>query len=173
MPNDTQERIDDNESRIHAVEKRVNDLELEKNNIPNPVINVPLDPITKKSILTAVIYPISIRIQDAATAANYGVFFTADRPYNIVSVSAVWETACSSTGTLQIERLTGTQALDSGTALLAAAIALNGTANTVKFPSLSNVSALVMSRGDRLALKDASTLTSTVGLQVQVLVTPL
>lgn len=111
-----------------------------------------------------------------ATAGNYGAFYTAPFPCEILAVSAVWETAATGggSGALQIEKVTGTTAVGSGTTLLATAFDLTSTANTVNYATLTaTVLDRQLNRGDRLALRDSGTLTSCAGLQVTVLVKPL
>jgi len=111
------------------------------------------------------ILPVHWTVPDtlAAAAGSYGVFWIA--PFDCV-VMNVWEahqTAGTNGGavTLQIEKLTGTQALDAGTAMLITAIDLKGAINTVVNPALSKtLSSLQLARGNRLALKDAGTLTA-------------
>lgn len=108
----------------------------------------------------------------SATAANYGVFFIANRPIEIVKVKEVHSTAGSdgSAVTLQLEKLTGTTALDSGSTILNTAFDLKGTANTVV--SYSGYKGLnsnrILREGDRLALKDAGTLTNVAGVCVSI-----
>lgn len=108
----------------------------------------------------------------SATATNYGVFFIANRPIEIMKIKEVHSTAGSDGGavTLQIEKLTGTTALDSGSTILNTAFDLKGTANTVV--SYSGYIGLNANRqlveGDRLALKDAGTLTSLAGVCVTI-----
>lgn len=112
----------------------------------------------------------------AATASHYGVFFTAPFPCEIVRVSIVHSTAGSDAGSvsLQLEKLTGTQALDAGVAVLAAGYDLKGTANTVAFPALTTTKAnRILEKGNRLALDDAGTLTAVAGVQVTVELRPL
>jgi hypothetical protein len=104
-----------------------------------------------------------------ATAANYGVVFIS--PF-ACTVTGVWEahtTACSSTGTLNIEKLTGTQAPDLGSAMLKTAFPLAAAANTVQEGVLTDtLSSLNLAVGDRLCLADAGTLTDTAGLCVTI-----
>lgn len=112
----------------------------------------------------------------AATASHYGVFFTAPFPCEIVRVSIVHSTAGSDAGavTLQLEKLTGTQALDAGVAVLAATYDLKGTANTVAYPALTTTKVdRILEKGNRLALDDAGTLTAVAGVQVTVEFRPL
>jgi len=101
------------------------------------------------------------------TAARFGVFFTAQRPCYVKSISEVHTVAGSDAGavTLQVERLTGTAAPGAGTNLLMTAFDLKGTANTVQ-----NTTKLIqqtgMRPGDRLALKSSGVLTALQGVQV-------
>lgn len=115
--------------------------------------------------------PINLYGADPATAANYGVFFIAPFVCNLTSVRVAFQVA-STSGTLQIEKLERTQILDAGTALLVSALSLSGTANTVASGSLVLTSpSLQLAVGDRLALKDAGTLTNLVGLCVIIEIT--
>lgn len=107
---------------------------------------------------------------DAATAANYAVFFIADRPCAVTAFWEVHQTAGSNGGavTLQLEKLTETEALDSGDELLVTALSLKATANTVQYAEIVQTATsdgntqktASLLKGDRLALKDAGTLTS-------------
>lgn len=110
----------------------------------------------------------------AATASNYGVFFTALYPCEVLPNPAVsWQTAGVSP-TLQIEKLTSTQALDSGVTLFQTAVDMSTTANTVAYPSLTTTfTSRRLVKGDRLALKDAGTLTNLVGVQVTLYISRL
>jgi hypothetical protein len=123
-------------------------------------------PIRKTVFVTA-----SLAGTASATGANYGVFFVATRPCVVVRISEVHTTAGSSTPTLQVEKLTGTTALDSGSTLLKTAFNLASTANTVQTGDLidgGTKTALSMNKGDRLALKDIGTLTAIAGVCVTV-----
>jgi len=101
-----------------------------------------------------------------ATAANYGNVFIAPFACVLSSVRLVYTTA-STSGTLQIEKLTGVQALDAGQTMLSATISMSATANTVYTGTLTNTIANTqLAIGDRIALKDAGTLTNLVGLCV-------
>lgn len=112
----------------------------------------------------------------AATAANYGVFFTAYYPFQIV-----WVAEChTTTGTdgsaveLNIERLKGTEALGSGDEIIITDFNLKGTANTLVEKSgnkdLQNNNII---KGDRLALKDTGTLTNVAGIMITMYCKPL
>lgn len=106
----------------------------------------------------------------AQTAANYGIVFVATRPCFVKAVSEVHTVAGNDAGavTLQIERLQGTTALDSGTVMLATAFDLKGTANTVQRGDLLKGTVLSLQLGDRLALKDSGTLTTLQGVCVTI-----
>lgn len=106
------------------------------------------------------------------TAANYGTFFIASRPYEVMEVRAVWSTA-SSSGTLMLERLQGTTAQGSGDDVLAATIDTSGTANTVVVRQKTDLQNRELLPGNRLALEDGGTLTGLADLTVTVLLKPL
>jgi hypothetical protein len=118
---------------------------------------------------------ITAQLQGAVpvTAANYGQFFIA--PYDCVvrQIDASWRTA-SSSGTLQVERLQGTEAKDAGDDLLASTISTAGAAETVNTGTLTTTTEnLQLSAGDRLGLVNGGTLTSLADLCVTVILTPL
>ena len=107
-----------------------------------------------------------------ATAANYGVIFTAIHPCEVMAVSESHTTAGSDAGsvTLNVERLEPGEALNSGDTLLATAFNLKSTINTPVTYSGGEltISARQLKPGDRLALKDTGTLTAVAGVQVTV-----
>ena len=118
---------------------------------------------------------VSITIQDtdAATAANYGVFFIALAPGYLEEVWESHKTAGSDAGavTVTIEKLATGVALDSGTAMLTAALSLKSTANTPQQGTVSQVaSTRQFVRGDRLALKDAGALTAVAHVTVSLFI---
>ncbi|MDP8238348.1 MAG: hypothetical protein P9X24_04605 [Candidatus Hatepunaea meridiana] len=103
-----------------------------------------------------------------ASAGNYGKFFVANKKCVVKSVKAVWTTA-STSGTLQLQRLQGTEAKASGDDLLSSTIDLSGTAETVNSGTLTTtVAYLILTAGDRLCLENGGTLTSGAGLCVTV-----
>lgn len=113
---------------------------------------------------------------NAAGALVYGQFFIALFPVEVIEVAFVHEQAGSDAGavTLQLEKLTGTQALDSGVNLLKTAIDLKSTAYTVQYPELTATKAdRKLQRGDRLAMKDSGTLTNLRGPTLTVRLRPL
>ena len=94
---------------------------------------------------------------DARTAANHGVFWIAPFECTVTEIREVHQTAevTAATAELQIEKLTGTQALDAGVACLATAFNLKGTANTVNTGTLTTTPAdRRLERGNRLAMDD-------------------
>lgn len=107
-----------------------------------------------------------------ATAANHGPFFIAPFACQVVAISEVHTTAGSdgSAVTLDVEKLTGTQAPGAGVACLGATkVNLKGTANTVQSPALSGTTAnLQLAAGDRLSLLLSGTPTALAGLAAQV-----
>ncbi len=110
------------------------------------------------------------------TAANYGIFFTAARAYEIMAVSVVFGTA-STSGTVVVEKLTGTTAKGSGLTTHTA-LSTAGTANTVAYGVLSTTSTAGVSNrqlraGDRLSILSGGTLTNGKDLQVTVYLKPL
>ncbi len=103
------------------------------------------------------------------TATNYGMFFTARWPMEVLFVSEIHGVAGTNGGavTLDIEKLTGTTAKGSGTSILASTFNLKSTANTVVSKEGVNLSAArTLVQGDRLALKSSGTLTTLSDLQV-------
>lgn len=132
------------------------------------------DPNAAKAIGSVVYYPISTRVQDttAATAANYGYFFVADRPYEIVSVSERHKTAGTdgSAVTLQVEKLASGVAKASGVDILATAFDLKATINTNQYGTLTNTkTALILKKGDSLGLETSGTLTAVADVCVTVI----
>jgi hypothetical protein len=105
----------------------------------------------------------------SATAANYGVIFIADRDYEVLEVREAHSTAGTDAGavTLTVEKLTGTQAPGAGANCFGTnTINLKGTANTVQ--SIIATSPVVISAGQRLAIKPTGVLTALVGVQVTI-----
>jgi len=112
----------------------------------------------------------------AATAANYGPFASIELPGVVLSVSAFHEVAGGDVGavSVDIEKLTGTQAPGAGVSVLGATkINLKAAANTRQAPALTAVAAdKAVAIGDRLALKLTGTPTTAAGLLVSVLIGP-
>lgn len=117
---------------------------------------------------------VSERVQgdSAATAANYGVFFLAPFPLQVISVREAHESAATS-GFLHIEKLTGTQALDVGAVVTNDTFDFSAAANTVVTGSLSSVfTSRLLVRGDRLALRDSGGLSGLSGATITVELLP-
>jgi len=110
---------------------------------------------------------------DSATAANYTTIpFITQTAIEIISISASWTTA-STSGTLQVERLQGTEAPGAGDDIMATTISTAGTANTVVTRQGNNLTAFrQLEQGDRLAIEDAGTLTNLANLQITIYYKP-
>lgn len=90
----------------------------------------------------------------------------ATRVLRLKSAKVVWTTG-SSSGTLQLEKCTGTTAPGSGTVLLSGTMTLAGTGNTVVSGSvLTTVASITFAAGDRLGIVIAGTMTNLVGCRV-------
>ena len=101
-----------------------------------------------------------------ATQAVSTNAFVADTGYVLTAVTCVWATA-STSGTFMVEKLTGTTAPGSGTALLTGTVDTSTTANTVTNPALiATVASLTLAAGDRIGFKWAGTVTSLAGFAV-------
>lgn len=107
----------------------------------------------------------------AATAANYGTFFICPFNCTITKVKEIHQTAGSDAGavTLDLEKLTGTTAPDSGVSALASTLSLKATANTVQTATLTTtLGNKNLTIGDRLCLKDTGTLTDVTNVTISV-----
>lgn len=135
-------------------------------------MDVKFEDIVNKDLLPI---PVSLPGAQAATATNYDVFFIAKRVYDVVEVSQRHGTVGSSGGavTVGLERLQGTEALDSGDDVLIADFSLKSTINTVVTKKNVDLQNQRLNIGDSLALKDTGTLTNVAGLQVTVLLKPV
>lgn len=99
--------------------------------------------------------------------------FTADQAYQLVRAQVVFSTT-STSGTLMVEKCTGTTAPASGTSMLSSTMTLAGTADTPVTGSLHGTAAnLIMAAGDRIGLSFAGTLTGLVGCAVTLHLVPL
>ena len=108
-----------------------------------------------------------------ATAANYGTLFIAPYKCLVLRVEVVWGTL-STSGTLQLERLQGTEAKDGGDDLFTATVDMSATADTVTTPALTTTTAnLELSAGDRLGLVNGGDLTNQADLTVVVELCPI
>ncbi len=87
-------------------------------------------------------------------------FFTANRDMTVTGVKAIYGTAFAGAVTINVMKDTGTTAAGGGTSVLTAAMAGDGTINTVITPALTATgSVLSMVAGDRLSLKFSATTT--------------
>jgi len=108
---------------------------------------------------------------DAATAANYGVFWIVPIACIVTDVQEIHQILATdaSAVTLNIEKLTGTEALDAGVNILGSEISLKATINSVQTGTLTTT--LVdrsLVAGDRLAMNDTGTLTALVNVTIRV-----
>ncbi len=110
----------------------------------------------------------------AGTAANYNTFFVAPYKCVVLAVDAIWGTA-SVGGTLNVERLQGTEAHDAGDDLLSATITMSGAADTVNAGTLTTANAnfLELADGDRLGLVDGGNIAAQRNLTVTVTLAPI
>ncbi len=98
-------------------------------------------------IINPDVFPVTYR--PSATDVS-GAFFVADAPYVVVSIKESHRVV-SLSGTLNVEKLTGTAVPGSGASLLSSNISLTGTVNAVTAGSLtSTTSDLYLAVGDRL-----------------------
>lgn len=106
----------------------------------------------------------------AAASGTTGNLFICPTGYQVVAVREIHAVAGGSGATVQIEKLSGTTAPGSGTAILTAALALNGTANTLQTAPAANItlSAATGKAGDRYGYVLAGTLTGLANCLVQV-----
>jgi hypothetical protein len=104
-------------------------------------------------------------------AEQCGVFFIAHKPMQIIAVKTVHDSV--GTGTLNLERLSGTEALDSGDTIFVANVDLSGAANTVTTKEGSALQNTQLLPGERLAVKDGGTLTDTQSICITLYCKPL
>ena len=110
--------------------------------------------------------------QNQVAAASYAVSHTifvndnVSGTYQIAGVTATFGTA-SSSGTLQVEVATGTQAIAAGTNQLTGTLSLSGTANTPVNGTLI-ASPTTIAAGNRINLIFAGTVTSLAGCSINV-----
>lgn len=110
----------------------------------------------------------------SASSASGDAVFIANRAYQVTAVRAVWSHIGGSGAAAQVEKLTGTTAPGSGTAILQSAFDLTSTANTVGTGTLSaTVGNLQLAAGDRLGVKLSGTLTALTGLNVTIHLKPI
>lgn len=111
---------------------------------------------------------------DTITATDASRFvFIATRPMRFKGVSICFTTG-STSGTLQIEKLTGTAAPGGGTNLLTGTVSLAGVANTVASGTpIATVASLTLAAGDRLGIVIAGTMTNLVNCRMNISLAPV
>ncbi len=111
--------------------------------------------------------PFSLVSTLPATAANYGIIFTADRPWRLIAAHKVQTVNGSDAGavTLDIEKLPTGTALDSGVSMLASTFDLKtGVVNDRSVGPTATAADARLNPGDSVALKDTGVLTAVAGL---------
>ncbi len=115
-------------------------------------------------------------IQNGQTAGSHAatkVVGVCQRAMRLKAVSRAFTTA-SSSGTLQVEKLTGTTAPGSGTNLLTGTVALTGAANTVVSGTLiATVASLTFAAGDRVGFVFGGTVTGLIGSAISASFAPV
>ena len=136
----------------------------------NPAQWLPSAAYRKAGIILA---NVSLDGDRAGAAANYNTFFVAPYKCVVLSVRAIWGTA-SVGGTLDVERLQGTEAHDAGDDLLLATIDMSGAADTVNAGTLTaTVANLELAAGNRLGLVDGGNIAAQRNLTVTVELAPI
>lgn len=126
------------------------------------------DLLTVGGIIIPQTLPIFVTLNALSVSSS---LFVADAAYQIISCKAVWGVAGGLAAVLNVEKLTGTTAPGSGTALLSSNIDLTATANTVVSGTLTAVTAdLQLAAGDRIGVKLGGTLTGLVGCNLVITV---
>lgn len=111
------------------------------------------------SVAGNIVYPFETFSIPASATSTSQTIFTCDAAYQLVSVSES-HTVASSSGTLMVEKCTGTTAPGSGTAQLTGTVSLAGAANTTLSGTLLTAPTINYAKGDRVSLKFAGTMTS-------------
>jgi hypothetical protein len=110
---------------------------------------------------------------DAAVAARYSTVWNVPNAMEFVRVLVSFTTA-STSGTLQLEKLTGTQAPGGGSTILKTTISLAGTANTVTTRTQKEMTdSRTFRQGDRIALIDGGNLANLTDLVITIYYKPL
>ncbi|WP_457635798.1 hypothetical protein [Persephonella sp.] len=123
--------------------------------------------VLNKDILKKDGFYITYRIDDGSVLGSYGVIFTARHPFEILRVSEVHETA-GTAGSLNLEKLSDGQALDSGLTILKSDFDLTETANNVRKREKLDIQNTQFKEGERLALKDIGTPNGVTGIQITI-----
>lgn len=125
---------------------------------PNTLSVAAADSLLVNSIIVPQTKTVTFVIDSATAATGQYLFFIADEAYQMTAFRATWSEPEVASSTLMPKKLTGTQDPDAaGINMLTAAIALDGTANTVFSGSLSaTASDLQLAVGDRIGLLTAN-----------------
>lgn len=108
-----------------------------------------------------------------ATDMVSGNFFIADRAYEVLEIAESHD-APSTSGTLQVERLQGTEAPGGGDDLLTSTVDLSGADDTVVYPTLTTtLTHRRLERGDRLAAVFGGTVTNGIAVCISVVLKPV
>jgi hypothetical protein len=108
------------------------------------------------------------------TASGDVSLFIADQAYRMTRFDVAWTIAAGAGGTLQVTKCTGTQAPSAGAAMLAAAVATDGAANTVAARALSATEAnLEIAAGDRICANFAVSIATLEGMVMVLHLLPL
>lgn len=102
-----------------------------------------------------------INLPLVAASPTTGTFFICPVGYQVVAVREIHATAGGTGATVNIEKLTGTTAPGSGTAILTTGMLLTGTANTLQTTAATNIilAASKGAAGDRFGYVLTGTLT--------------
>jgi hypothetical protein len=112
------------------------------------------------------------RWTDGETAGRYSTFYNVPAPMEFILVLVSYSGA-SASGTLQLEKLTGTQAPGAGSTILSTTISLAGAVNTVITRTQRQMTASrVFVQGDRIALIDGGVLTGIRDLVITIYYAP-
>lgn len=111
------------------------------------------------TVAGSIVYPFETFTIPLSASSTSQTVFTCDAAYQLVSVKES-HTVASTSGTLMVEKCTGTTAPGSGTAQLSGTISLSGTANTTVAGTLLTAPTINYALGDRVSFKLAGTMTN-------------
>jgi hypothetical protein len=142
-----------------------------KNNVTQP--GSPLIPAERVENKYGDVINLVLPSSDAADAARYSTWWNVPNAMEIIRVLVSFTTA-STSGTLQLEKLTGTQAPGSGATILDTTISLAGAANTeITRNQKQMTTARAFDQGDRLAIIDGGNLANLTQLVITIYYKPL
>lgn len=137
------------------------DNQVHLNGLPDKRVSTALTKVLNNTLML----PVNVAL--TATDATRTVF-VATYPCKVLAVKEVHSTA-STSGTLTLEKCTGTVAPGSGDVLLTATMSLAGTANTVVSGTVLTNGIATLAAGDRLSIKIAGTMTNLAGGLVSIM----